>query len=260
MIYLSKSKYCGLWQCPKIAWLKENKPEELELDRSVLSRMEAGNEVGDLAMGLFGDFVEVTAYNNERLDLSKMIENTKSEMGKGTPVICEASFDYNGLYCAVDILKKEDNGWAIYEVKSSTKHEDTQDDKQVYIADVAYQKYILENCGVKLCGTYLVCINGDYVFDGTLDINQLFTVSDIADAVAIEEKNISANLVIAERLLNTPTEPNIDLSTNCKAPYLCGFWKRCSGHIPNQSVFNLYRMRFSKKIELYRRGIITYQE
>ena len=103
-------------------------------------------------------------------------------------------------------------------------------------------------------------VNGDYVFDGTLDINQLFTVSDIADAVAIEEKNISANLVIAERLLNSPTEPNIDLSTNCKAPYLCGFWKHCSRHIPNQSVFNLYRMRFSKKIELYRRGIITYQE
>lgn len=99
MIYLSKSKYCGLWQCPKIAWLKENKPEESELDWSVLSRMEAGNEVGDLAMGLFGDFVEVTAYNNEKLDLSKMIENTKSEMGKGTPVICEASFDYNGLLC-----------------------------------------------------------------------------------------------------------------------------------------------------------------
>ena len=32
MIYLSKSKYCGLWQCPKIAWLKKYKPEELELD------------------------------------------------------------------------------------------------------------------------------------------------------------------------------------------------------------------------------------
>lgn len=27
--------------------------------------MEAGNEVGDLAMGLFGDYVEVTVYNNE---------------------------------------------------------------------------------------------------------------------------------------------------------------------------------------------------
>ena len=28
MLYLSKSKYCGLWQCPKIAWLKKYKPEE----------------------------------------------------------------------------------------------------------------------------------------------------------------------------------------------------------------------------------------
>ena len=161
MVYLSKSKYCGLWQCPKIAWMKKYKPEALSLDGSVLSRMEAGNEVGDLAMGLFGDYVEVTAYNNETLDLSKMIENTKAEMQKGTPVICEASFEYNGLYCAVDILKKEGDGWAIYEVKRSTKHEDQKDDKPVYIADVAYQKYVLENCGVKLSGTYLVCLNGD---------------------------------------------------------------------------------------------------
>ena len=260
MVYLSKSKYCGLWQCPKIAWLKKYKPEELTLDGSVLSRMEAGNEVGDLAMGLFGDFVEVTAYNGEKLDLSKMIENTKLEMSKGTSIICEASFDYNGLYCAVDILKKQDDGWAIYEVKSSTKHDDNQDDKPVYIADVAYQKYVLENCGVKLTGTYLICMNGDYVFAGTLDISKLFTVSDVAEAVAVEEKNITANLSIAERLLNCPDEPDIDLSTNCKNPYLCGFWKYCSKHVPEQSVFNLYRMRFNKKIEYYRKGLITYED
>ena len=69
MLYLSKSKYCGLWQCPKIAWLKKYKPEKLAFDESTLSRMEAGNEVGDLAMGLFGDFVEVTAYHGDKLDL-----------------------------------------------------------------------------------------------------------------------------------------------------------------------------------------------
>ena len=50
MVALSKSKYCGLWQCPKIAWLRKNTPEALTLDGSVLSRMEAGNEVGARAM------------------------------------------------------------------------------------------------------------------------------------------------------------------------------------------------------------------
>ena len=75
MIYLSKSKYCGLWQCPKIAWLKKYKPEEITVDPQVVTRMDAGNEVGDLAMGLFGDYVEVTAYKNDKLDLSKMIDH-----------------------------------------------------------------------------------------------------------------------------------------------------------------------------------------
>ena len=45
-------------------------------------------------MGLFGDFVEVTAYNDGELDLSKMITDTVLEMEKGTNVICEASFSY----------------------------------------------------------------------------------------------------------------------------------------------------------------------
>ena len=145
MIYLSKSKYCGLWQCPKIAWMRKYKPDEVEVDGSVVSRMEAGNVVGDLAMGLFGDFVEVTAYDGDKLDLSKMIADTKVEMDKGTEIICEASFQYNGLYCAVDILKKENEGWVIYEVKSSTKHEDSTDDKPVYICydSHSYHRFLI---------------------------------------------------------------------------------------------------------------------
>ena len=107
-------------QCPKIVWLNKHKPEELEINPQTLARMEEGDKVGDLAMGLFGDFTEVTTYTNNKLDLSKMIEKTKQEMNEGTSVICEASFSYDGLYCAVDILKKENDGWSIYEVKSSS--------------------------------------------------------------------------------------------------------------------------------------------
>lgn len=251
----SKSKYCGLWQCPKIAWLRKYKPDEITVDGSVLARMEAGNIVGDLAMGLFGDFVEVTAYDGEKIDLSKMIENTKTEMAKGTAVICEASFDFNGLYCAVDILKKEGDGWAIYEVKSST-HED----KQVYPADVAYQKYVLESCGVNVTGTYLVCINNEYVFDGTLDIHQLFKIADISEGVFFESANIKTNLNVAELILKSEDEPPIDLSTACNNPYRCSFWKYCSKHIPSPSVFDLYKLPFKKKIDYYKKGIFRYED
>lgn len=255
MTYLSKSKYCGIWQCPKIAWMRKYKPEELIIDDSLTSRMEAGREVGELARGLFGSYVDVTSYTDEKLDISTMLAKTAEEIAKGTEVICEAAFDAEGLYCAVDILKKSECGWDIYEVKSST-----HDDEPVYMADIAYQKYVLKRCGVNVTGTYLVCLNNEYVFDGTLDIQQLFKITDVAPAVFIEESRIEPIIAEAKEVLESSEEPDIDLSMSCNKPYPCSFWKYCSRHIPNPSVFNLYRMPFKKKLEYYEEGLLTYED
>ena len=65
MFYISKSKYCLALQCQKINWLNKFKPDQRSEDPSVEDRMAAGNIIGDLAMGLFGDFVEVTAKDDE---------------------------------------------------------------------------------------------------------------------------------------------------------------------------------------------------
>ena len=87
---LSKTKYCNGVQCPKMLWLKENKPEVF--DDSVMNQsvLETGNEVGDLAMGLFGEYTEVP-YG----DLNEMIDNTRQLIRNNTAVITEASFSYN---------------------------------------------------------------------------------------------------------------------------------------------------------------------
>ena len=42
MVNLSKSKYCALWQCPKMLWLRKYKPELAEMDSHTLSIMETG--------------------------------------------------------------------------------------------------------------------------------------------------------------------------------------------------------------------------
>lgn len=254
-LYLSKSKYCALWQCPKLAWLLKHKPELKTLDEATLARMRTGSEVGDLAMGLFGDFVEVTAYDGERLDLNKMIEATKAEMERGTPNICEASFSYNGLYCAVDILKRENGGWAIYEVKSSTHGE-----REVYAADVAYQKYVLTHCGVNVVGTFVVVLNSEYVFDGTLDINGLFRIEDVSKAVEAESREIERVLALGEKYLLSDEEPAIDLSEACNYPYRCPYWEYCTRGLPKPNVFDLYRMDFATKIRYYLAGAVSYRE
>ena len=197
----------------------------------------------------------MTSYTDEKLDIPTMLAKTAEEIANGTEIICEAAFETDGLYCAVDILKKSEFGWDIYEVKSST-----HDDELVYMADIAYQKYVLKQCGVNVTGTYLVCLNNEYVFDGTLDIQQLFKITDVAPAVFIEESRIEPIIAEAKNVLACSEEPDIDLSMSCNKPYPCSFWKYCSRHIPNPSVFNLYRMPFKKKLEYYEEGLLTYED
>ena len=238
-----------------MAWLKQYKPELCELDSSAQARLKTGNEVGDLAMELFGNYTEVTAFKEDgSLDLSAMISKTEELLQKGEENICEASFSYNGLYCAVDILRKEGGGYAIYEVKSSTKL------NAVYLADIAYQKYVLQKCGVSVTGAYLVHINADYLFDGAIDLNKLFETEDVSALLREEEAGVEARLKEAEAVMDGEEEPQRGLGLYCAKPYDCGFWKYCTRDLPERNVFDIYRLSFEKKLELYEAGVVSYDD
>ena len=252
-MYLSKTIYVRVWNCPKGAWISKYHPELAPQDANTLARFKTGNEVGDLARGLFGSSVNVTALRDDgSLDLSAMIRRTAEEMEKGTPVICEASFSYEGLYCAVDLLRKMEDGWAIYEVKSST---DGLQDK--YIADVSYQKYVLEHCGVKITGVYLVCIDSSYTLgEEGLDLPSFFKIVDLWEpAVKEQEETVPGVLETAERVLDHEDEPSVALSENCKD---CEYFSYCTRDLPSPNVFDLYRLQKKKMIEYYRQGLIGF--
>ena len=254
-MYFSKSKYCSLWQCPKMCWLKKYKPEEYKIDPDVQARFETGNQVGALAKGLFGAYCDITTLKADgSLNLSAMVEKTKKAIADGVENICEAAFSFGGLYCAVDILHKENGGYAIYEVKSST------DVKPIYSADIAYQKYVLEKCGVCVTGTFLVNINSEYIRSGEVDIKQFFKITDVSQSVNEEVKVVEQKLEDAEKMLANPNEPELDIDTNCTDPYDCGFWDYCTKHIPTPSVFDLYRLSFKDKIASYKKGIISFDD
>ena len=256
-IGISKSRYTLYRQCPKALWLKTYKPEQAVISDALRQRFESGSVVGDLAKELFGNYTEVTAYAPDgKLNLSKMAKDTQKCIANGVEIICEASFIHDDNYCAVDILNKENEGYAIYEVKSSTDPEN-----EVYAQDVAYQKYLLYSCGIEVIGTYLVCINSDYVLDGELDIQKLFQVQDISEAVAREFANVEYQVKRAKKMLSQiNVEPNEDIDVHCHKPYDCAFWQYCSRHLPNQSVFKLYRMNFDKKVAHYKQGIVNFEQ
>ena len=260
---LSKSRYTTFCQCPKALWLRIFKPDAATPDPSVEARFEQGNEVGDLAMQLFGPFVEVTTKNEDgSLNLAAMFEKTKQEMEAGTEVICEASFSYEGNYCAVDILRKTEGGWAIYEVKSSTykgDKDDTPNHLLVYSRDIAYQRWVLEQCGVKVTGTFLVRLNKFYVRGKQLDIKQLFHIKDMQELVDNEYPKVAHNVGVAMKVLEgeEPTEP---VNIHCHNPYDCAFFQYCLGDIVTPNVFDLYRMNFNRKCELFNQGKVSFED
>lgn len=199
---LSKSKYITYCQCPKALWLKQYKPEEMVIDPLTQARFDAGTEVGELAKRLFGDFVEATTYKTavdgtQRLDLGAMAAATQEALTEGAENIAEAAFIYDGCYCAVDLLHKTPHGYAIYEVKSSTN----LNELEVYAQDVAYQKYVLTNCGLNITGTYLVNIDNEYVLDGKLDVKGFFRINDISEAVAEEYAKVAVQTKAAKKVL-----------------------------------------------------------
>ena len=254
-MYLSKSIYVRVWNCPKGAWINKYHPEMVVVSDDTQARFDAGHAVGELAQGLFGPFADVTAYREDgKLDLPQMIENTRMEMEKGTPVICEASFSYEGLYCAVDLLRKDGDGWAIYEVKSSAHLQD------YYTADVSYQKYVLEHCGVKVIGVYLVCIDNTYVLggDGVVDRTGFFKINDLWEEASREQaETVPGMLETAESVLECEEEPSVELADGCVG---CDYFRYCTKELPVPNVFDLYRLQKKKMIEYYRQGLVSYED
>lgn len=296
---ISKSRYTTFCQCPKALWLRVNKPEEATVDAGVETRFEQGNVVGNLAMQYFGDFVEVTTKREDgSLDLAAMIQKTREEMQRGTDTICEASFSYlqeqhlenfNAIlgdaqeplikhrsisnYCAVDILRKTAGGWAIYEVKSTSFPEFNEKPAKLekYAPDIAYQKWVLEQCGVNVTGTYLVCLNSDYVRQGDLDTQELFVVKDMQELVANEYAKVAQRVRRAIGILERD-EPDLDLDERCNKPYRCAFWEYCKRQhaVPEPSVFDVYggsfkskaedRFFMNRKLALYREGKASFAD
>lgn len=268
---LSKSRYTAFCQCPKNLWLKVYKPDEATPDDALEARFEQGNEVGDLAMQLFGTYIDVTTKTPDGgLDLTAMVDLTRHEMDRGTDNICEASFALEGHYCAVDILRRNGDGWDIYEVKSSSYSLSTrkQSDIEVYAPDIAYQKWLLTQCGVKVVNTYLMCLNSDYMRHGALDLHQLFVIVDMKDLVDNEYLKVPERVRQAMKVVNNALELDMDLSMNCKEPYFCAFFGYCKRQygVPSPSVFDIYGGRgrdgftFRKKLDFYHQGLTTYEQ
>ena len=248
---LSKSLILKGLQCQKALWLAKNPPDfELPPRPDLEAKFRAGTEVGILAQQLFPGGVEVPY---EGLSFAELLARTKQLIDSGAEVIYEASFSFSAIFVKVDILVRDGDAWQIHEVKMGTSVKD------VNLDDVAVQHYVLNGCGLSVSKSFLVHINNQYVRQGDIEVDKLFTSEDISQQVLARLQGMPDVVQELRATLREAAEPCIDIGPHCKDPYECDFIPYCWQHIPEDSIFDL-RGRGIDKFALYNQGIVRLED
>jgi len=166
---LSKSRFTSGVQCHRQLWWKVHEPEaaEAEVDPGQQALFDRGSEVGELAQsyvpgGLLIDF----PYRQ----YEKKVAATRKAIDDGKRVIYEASFNEDSVFVAVDILERVRSGWALVEVKSTTKV------KPQHIPDLAVQAHVLGRAGLDVRRMELMHLNRECRYP---NLTNLFTRADV---------------------------------------------------------------------------------
>ena len=249
---LSKSRYISGQQCHKLLWFKAiRKPPPEKLDEGAQDRLKAGEDVGNLAKELFpgGTEIEYLPDNHE-----KMLEDTNLAIEKGAPIY-EATFVIDNNMIRADLMNPTKDGWDMYEVKSSSKL------KPYHIEDASFQWYVLSQIeGLKMNNAYVITINSQYIKDGDIDQDKLFTKNNITKEVNDHLAIVPNEINNMQDIIEHDTEPRTPIGNHCRMPHACQYKKLCWEDIKDNSVLNLYRMRAKQKFDLFDNGCKTFDK
>lgn len=237
---ISKTDFIRGLQCEKMLWLDAHEPDQKIIPPEVQAKLDAGNEFGDAAMGIFGDFVETTTLREDgRLYFSAMIEKTQALLAENTPVICEAAFTWYGNYCAADILRKEGEGYVLYEVKNAFTV------RKEFVTDLGFQRFLLRKCGVNVTACRLILRGDTPPDDCILPPDEPFEKEDRREHAGFTYRivDVTKGAKIADRLTSDlifplgklkrkdAPMPNVSPASQCEKPYRCWYYDYCHKNI-----------------------------
>ena len=243
---LTKSKFLKGLDAEALLWRVVNQPETIPPPNDIQQKIfDAGNEIGILAQQYFPDGIDL---GNMKTEVN--LEATQQALQERKPIF-EAGFLAGRCLARVDVLLPVNTDeWDIIEVKSSTKFKDT------YINDLAFQRYVLESCGLKIRESKLMLLNNTYIKQGEISIPDLFYFDNS------KHEKVSNFLLkvpaLAQRMLEVidlPACPKFELEDLAKGTYSNVFKDEFKAALPRNTIFELHGLRTKKKLEWWQSGI-----
>ena len=217
---LSKSSFIRGCQCMKSLYLyKYHYKLKDPISKEQQAKFDRGHKVGELAQQLFPGGIDVKPPTPFQYD--KSIAQTSDLISKNQMVIYEAAFQFNEAMCASDILVKTENGWVIYEVKSSLAISDT------YILDAALQYYIIKNCGLQIADISIIYAKEAYNPNEEMDLKSYFIFESVMERILDLQTFIEEQINDEKYHLINKIKPDVAMGEQCNKPYPCDFIGYC---------------------------------
>ncbi|OFX81527.1 MAG: hypothetical protein A2X20_06165 [Bacteroidetes bacterium GWE2_40_15] len=243
-MHITKTDYLEYTFCKKNLWLKKHKPElfdGVELSEFEKKIIEEGNDADEAARNLFpdGKLVEIVGTN--------AVPITKSILATKPSAVFQAVFLDDLFFIQADILKFNEvlGGWELYEVKA------TNDVKRTvphhHVNDLAFQKSVIERCGIKIVKAGVIHLNGEYRKHGKVNYDELFIIVDLTDEVLEAETGVREQMTDLKTYLSMPEEKG------CECLYRghnaqCTTFRYSNPEVPEYSVHDINRIGASKKL------------
>lgn len=240
--YLSKSDYMRWKICPAYAWIAKHEKDLVpeEEDREMLQRrFDQGDLIESYARQRFTAGAMVEAFPKGfpgRFPMGAVAQTT-SMLDRDEPVLFQATvLSPEGFLARADVLEKVNDGYALWEVKSSMRVKDE------HLLDVAFQRLSFERSGISIASTGVIHLNRDYVRHGELDPQELFMVTQTDQKVSELMGTVEKEAAEAFNYLSSPLQPTT-CTCNTKPR-----WEHCPTFslfhpgVPEYSIYHLSKL------------------
>jgi hypothetical protein len=245
---ITKSDYLAYLQCPLVFWLDRFRPElRAPLKADVQRRLRMGQEVDKMAREWFANG-RLIPYRPSPEDMAPL---TAQAIDAGETTLFQATFHAGDLLVKVDVLQREEAGWHLIEVKSSTLV------KEEHLPDAAFQYYVLRQAGLNVTRASIMHVNNRCRFP---NLDDLFTIEDVTADVLDWWATIEEDLVEMRRLAALAGEPQTRIGRFCIKPVKCAYHAHCWQDIDGLTIYHIPHLGEKKQEALETAGALLLED
>lgn len=276
-MFIQKSQFLRGMKCSRFLYLDLFHKDLGVTDESISNIFaQYGKDVEEVVYKQYFDGVNVY---EKGLSIPELAKKTYQAIADGIQVIYQPTFiSHDGRFAfRGDLLVKAGKKYRLIEVKSSTKIKEME-----HILDVGFQKMVLESYNESIASDnenkykyksrkekheifgnielFIIHLNGQYVFDGTLQLSELLIEENVNSRAKDCLSIIKRAIKILDNAIKKSKIPELTVGKHCVSPGKCKFYDYCWKEVPKKSLHRSTSLSDGKISRLLDKGITTLEE